>query len=150
MSADNPPETARPILGTVAEYEQRGCAICGARYPGFGFGPPQLARQLGNDALLFMPVGARAGMLQRRRCRIVNVTTHQIPSVSRFAIRRSGGSGLAPINRTLEGATRVPSHCRNLAVKAPSMARADLPATNARQIAGGDLAGLLKLGDRLN
>jgi hypothetical protein len=40
MSADSPPETAPPVPGTLAEYERRRCAICGARYPGFGFGPP--------------------------------------------------------------------------------------------------------------
>ena len=40
MSAATPPGTVPLIPGTIAEYEQRRCAICGARYPGFGFGPP--------------------------------------------------------------------------------------------------------------
>jgi hypothetical protein len=44
ISAGSPPETAPPVPGTVAEYERRRCAICGARYPGFGFGPPMTRR----------------------------------------------------------------------------------------------------------
>lgn len=31
------PETP---LGSIAEYEARRCAMCGAKYPSFGFGPP--------------------------------------------------------------------------------------------------------------
>lgn len=44
MSASNTAEMAHPVPGTVAEYEQRRCAICGGRYPGFGFGPPLTPR----------------------------------------------------------------------------------------------------------
>jgi hypothetical protein len=44
MSVNSRAETAHPVPGTVAEYEQRRCAICGARYPGFGFGPPLTRR----------------------------------------------------------------------------------------------------------
>jgi hypothetical protein len=40
LSAIGPSGTVPVIPGTIAEYEQRRCAICGARYPGFGFGPP--------------------------------------------------------------------------------------------------------------
>jgi hypothetical protein len=40
MSAVSPSGAAPLIPGTIAEYEQRRCAICGAGYPGFGFGPP--------------------------------------------------------------------------------------------------------------
>ena len=29
-----------PVGGIMAEYEARRCAMCGAKYPGFGFGPP--------------------------------------------------------------------------------------------------------------
>lgn len=36
----SPTSERAPITGTIAEYEQRRCAICGGRYPGFGFGPP--------------------------------------------------------------------------------------------------------------
>lgn len=40
MRESSPPGTARRVPGTIAEYEQRRCAICGTRYPTFGFGPP--------------------------------------------------------------------------------------------------------------
>jgi len=33
-------DAARPVPGTIADYERRRCAICGACYPAFGFGPP--------------------------------------------------------------------------------------------------------------
>lgn len=45
-TGDPPPHSALPACdsppapGTVAEYESRRCAICGAKYPGLGFGPP--------------------------------------------------------------------------------------------------------------
>jgi len=35
-----PTGEAEPPLGSIGEYEARRCAICGAKYPSFGFGPP--------------------------------------------------------------------------------------------------------------
>jgi hypothetical protein len=35
-----PTGEAEPPLGSLAEYEARRCAICGAKYPSFGFVPP--------------------------------------------------------------------------------------------------------------
>lgn len=36
MQTDDTP----PLPEAILEYERRRCAICGARYPSFGFGPP--------------------------------------------------------------------------------------------------------------
>lgn len=33
-------DAARLVPWTIADYERRRCAIFGARYPAFGFGPP--------------------------------------------------------------------------------------------------------------
>jgi hypothetical protein len=38
--SDTPPAGASPTTGLFEDYEQRRCAICGAKYPCFGFGPP--------------------------------------------------------------------------------------------------------------
>jgi hypothetical protein len=38
--SDRPPTHAGPMPGSIEEYELRRCAICGSKYPGFGFGPP--------------------------------------------------------------------------------------------------------------
>jgi len=35
-----PTAERRRVPGTIAEYEQRRCVVCGGRYPPFGFGPP--------------------------------------------------------------------------------------------------------------
>jgi hypothetical protein len=35
-----PKAEPEPPLGSIGEYEARRCAICGAKYPSFGFGPP--------------------------------------------------------------------------------------------------------------
>ena len=41
MSSDTLPTCDEPPApGSRAEYETRRCAICGAKYPCFGFGPP--------------------------------------------------------------------------------------------------------------
>lgn len=37
---ESPPAPAAPAPGSIEEYERRRCAICGSKYPGFGFGPP--------------------------------------------------------------------------------------------------------------
>jgi hypothetical protein len=39
-SANLPACDAPPAPGSLAEYESRRCAVCGAKYPCFGFGPP--------------------------------------------------------------------------------------------------------------
>ncbi len=38
LFAERPPTNPQP--GSLEEYEQRRCAACGVKYPGFGFGPP--------------------------------------------------------------------------------------------------------------
>ena len=41
MPADSLPTCDAPhVPGSVADYESRRCAVCGAKYPSFGFGPP--------------------------------------------------------------------------------------------------------------
>jgi hypothetical protein len=40
MPGGNGQRERAPITGTIAEYEQRRCVVCGGRYPPFGFGPP--------------------------------------------------------------------------------------------------------------
>ena len=36
----SPPAPTNAAPGSVEEYERRRCAVCGAKYPPFGFGPP--------------------------------------------------------------------------------------------------------------
>ena len=36
----SPPTPSNSAPGSVEEYEQRRCVVCGAKYPSFGFGPP--------------------------------------------------------------------------------------------------------------
>lgn len=40
MSGNDIPACEAPSPDSVAEYESRRCAVCGAKYPSFGFGPP--------------------------------------------------------------------------------------------------------------
>jgi hypothetical protein len=35
---DSPPRGPTP--GSIEDYESRRCAVCGVKYPCFGFGPP--------------------------------------------------------------------------------------------------------------
>ena len=36
----NPSAPSNSAPGSVEEYEQRRCVVCGAKHPSFGFGPP--------------------------------------------------------------------------------------------------------------
>jgi hypothetical protein len=38
--ADTPPIPPGPTPAWIEEYDKRRCAVCGAKYPSFGFGPP--------------------------------------------------------------------------------------------------------------